>query len=814
MAKVVYPQECFDKQENGTIFYKDGVLNDELRNVGPGILESWRYNFNEGKQVFRAEGTGPNEGILYEKRLLKDANGNPYWSDWMQIPEGEAHGVSAIAINAGPLRLPNSDGAIKLEITPELLGVFSKAEASGIIDQKINQHWEATHQYVPWPAGDPTQSEPHVWALETFATAKYGKPTGFVGSLYILEAKKGYDDFSTQWIWNTKDGVEQWIQIQGGDALEAWVSQREFDAHAKDNEKHVTKALQDKWNSYAASITNLETTKETKVEVKKHTDNVILHVTQADKDKWNAAAPLKTLQDHVNDVSAIQPDGTVNQELVRHVSPVDRRYWDAKMNGEMPNKDKRYVARLGEWTEAYEQVELIDQTFEETIFQQPVMFDVRVQQYQIPYSGTHGTFQAAFDKILTSYHGNIDKVTLTMGAFNTFGLEGYFHTEDINRFSPRFSDADKNAFTWEIGPAPFRNLFVEFSTPITNAKPAIGGIIIKVEYRKKSKVQIGDLTHEMPLDLVGAPGVESLTYNGQQIAGLGSTYWGDIVGAPTSTDKTGTILDQKDLVKFIEDSVSNRLEVPSNIDNHHWVLTHGDVWALSLIQPENVSTETRVYENINIPTIKSDNTVNLTDALKEIFTPLTVGRELVSTKVEMRNVTADTGSNGIYFEAIDSNGKIVNRSPVIDYGATIAYFEWTIPLVKFDKIVVRARRTDSVQALSFIDKMTVTSSFVSYDSVSVSVAGKKTNVFGTDISVLGTGKIKTTGTDYDITGANYKITGKKFSIEGDNSFDPKSDIALKGTALKDFFFEKVADDSDKLLKHDQYGWKWPLRQTA
>jgi len=807
MAKVVYPVEVFDKQENGTIFYKDGALNDELRNIGPGILESWRYNFDEGKQRFMAEGQGPNEGIIYEKRLAKDNNGNPYWTNWLQIPAGEAKGIMAIAINEGPLRLPNSDGAIKLEITPNLLGVLSIDTAQTLMDQKIDDHWKKTHQFVPWPASDPTHSQSHLWALDQWAKQETGTAGGEEGILYVLAAKKNVDDFATQWVWNrkTEGGKLEWVQISGGDALEAWVSQglfqshvSDFEDHVQDEDVHVTAEKQAYWDGLEERIDEVEA--EAARALDEHASDTDIHVTTDERDDWNSKAYQKDFEEHAQDTKAAG-----NPLLTRHVDQGDRVRWDSKMDGDMPNVDKRYVARLGAWEEAYEQVNLEAAENHVDIFKKPNTFNVNTQQFHIPYDyhpvgDGYGTFEAAFKNVLGARKGNIDKVTLTMASFNTFGFEGYFHTEDLDRFSPKFNSVkDGSLFTWEMGPTPFNNLYVEFTAPITGTQPMIGGMTITVTYRTKDQILFGDqnpsVDDRLLLNLLGPGDSSNLLYNGQPITGLGSVKWGDIV-----PPDGGSILNQSDLVALIADSVQGRLESPGIEDASHWVITHGDTWTKSLIQPMDVKV--KVVSTIdphgnndpafnNIPATNNNNGVK-SGLEANFFGAIEPGFDLIATKITMKNVTADSRSNGIYFEAITADNVVVGRSPVVDQGQTVVEFEWTVPLHTFDRIVVRSRRSNAVQALSFIDFLILEARTVDYDRVRVSEPDKITDV-----------------------------VSRKVTVDG-REFD---EILLNGEPIRSYFWRYLSDAEKSEVGHDlfpggQYAyrlnheanaWKWDSR---
>jgi hypothetical protein len=731
MAKVIYPIEVYDKQENGTIFYKEGILNDEMRSVGPGILESWRYNFSAGKQVFRATGEGANEGVIYEKRLARDESGNPYWTNWIEIPRGEANGIQAIAVNAGPLRLPNEDGAIKLEITPELLGVFTKSEAAGLIDSKLAQHWSDTHQYFEWPITvDPEYSWTHVQALSYLAEQLYSVPEGMEGTLYTLSPKRHVDDFATQWLWNSKDGKYQWIQISGGDALEAWVSQREFDTHNNDQVRHITADERAYWNAREADYDEKISDSITKAEeeLSAHIDDLIIHVTQADKDAWYAMTPqvqhdaLKAaFEAHDTDAQAIQGD-ILNRSKLRHVDSQDRAKWDAKMDGRMPDKDKRYVARLDQWFKAFEQVNILAEEKSKIVFREGGTFNVTTQQFMIPYKNDLdlGSFGAEFNTLFGVEKAVIDRVTLTMSAFNTFGISGFFYTEDLNRRSERFNTKlSSDPFVWEMGPTPFTNLYVEFDAPLTQVKPNLGGITITAYYRIMDMVQLGDEDNLLPVNIIGSP-LHSLMYNGKPLDGIGSTLWGEIAGK---------IIDQADLTKYIADSVKDRLNVPTTVDGYHWLLTEGDLWTKALIQPGGVETKPEVISMSNTGFVSSGDIVIPTSTLTDLYTAgKTGGYSLLSTKIEMKRVSSDSTSEGIYFEALRADGTLINRSPTIEADSVMAYFEWAIPLEEIHRIVVKARKTHAVYAVRFIDGITITGTFSRYTHVEAGLRDKMIDI--------------------------------------------------------------------------------------
>ena len=71
----------------------------------------------------------------------------------MEIPNAEAEGIKAIAVNDRPLQLPNADGAIKLQITPHTIGTYTREEIFNLINERIQLNMDVSDIiYVPWVA--------------------------------------------------------------------------------------------------------------------------------------------------------------------------------------------------------------------------------------------------------------------------------------------------------------------------------------------------------------------------------------------------------------------------------------------------------------------------------------------------------------------------------------------------------------------------------------------------------------------------------------------------------------------------------------
>ena len=41
-GKEIYPKSVFENQTNGTVFYREGKLNDPMMPNQAGVFESWR----------------------------------------------------------------------------------------------------------------------------------------------------------------------------------------------------------------------------------------------------------------------------------------------------------------------------------------------------------------------------------------------------------------------------------------------------------------------------------------------------------------------------------------------------------------------------------------------------------------------------------------------------------------------------------------------------------------------------------------------------------------------------------------------------
>lgn len=331
MNKEIYAQTTFNNQANGSVFYKEGKLNDPMLGNVNGIFQSWKYSFDTGKQIFKAKDSEK----VYEKRLIKDPNGNPKWSQWVEICPGEANGIQAIAINNQPLLLPNADGAIKLQITPQMIDTYTKREIYDMINSKADEIMTSGYIYVHWVDGCTTPQE----VLEhTFPEG------GELSRFYIVEpkAEEGVANKSTYWYFNEEG---EWKTLTDLPSLNAFVTQVAFNEHTQDKIIHITKEERDTWAN--------------------HPQDKVVHITQEERDTWTDYARInqethniiteakEAFEEHTNNI---------NKPNSPHITPEEREkllyaYDNIK---ELPEGSSRYVIENKNYVKDYFQYEIDD----------------------------------------------------------------------------------------------------------------------------------------------------------------------------------------------------------------------------------------------------------------------------------------------------------------------------------------------------------------------------------------------------------------------------------------------------------------------
>lgn len=325
-GREIYPQSVFENQTNGTVFYREGKLNDPMMPNMAGVFESWRYAFDEGKQIFRAQDASDptKNGKLYEKRIIKDKNGNPHWSEWYEVPNAEAHGIQAIAINDRPLMLPNSEGAIKLQITPQMIDTYTRREVLDLVTRKIQESSDEGFIYTDWIDGCETAKD----VLET----KFPEG-GELNKYYIVGPKPedGVANVATYFICqevstgsSTRYGF---VPVDSLAGLKAYVSNSVFNEHTQDKILHITAEERIKWNKAVADLEALEAGK---------IDGITLDISRLNElvEDYKAAA-TKDLNAHIGDPNV-------------HLSANERNKLNS-LRALPDNAGTRYVAQGGEF---------------------------------------------------------------------------------------------------------------------------------------------------------------------------------------------------------------------------------------------------------------------------------------------------------------------------------------------------------------------------------------------------------------------------------------------------------------------------------
>ena len=757
MAKVVHPIESFDTQANGSVYYKDGIVIDDLRNIGPGIYSSWKYDFANGRQIFRAK----SDDKIYERRLVKDLKGNPMWTGWMEIPDAEIHGIQAIAVNSGPLKLPNSDGALKLEITPALLKVFTRDETLEVIDQKMLDYEKSRSDYVVWPGDDPTgKLTPKEVLQREFPTG------GYIGTLYIVAKSPTAPDgsYATQWIWNvirknptTGEKTYDWVQVGGGDGTSAYVTFEDLHAHTDDKVVHVTQANKDAWNKVVADFithnnnASIHVTQANKDTWNVHVADKVIHVTQVDKDKWNAYQTNKANQsdfvDHVND-------------MVPHITSQERDSWNRKLD-EIPGGDRRWIGEANEWHEAFEQVEYDPNTYTYLAYEIPPIQNINSRVFEIVpnFDTTNFPTWSEFFRVLDVAKSTVKGVQLTFKGIDTRGIDCFFHTDEVGRKSPLINSATTYFPVWDIGQREFKKLYLEFLGDIPTSRPTIQGLKVVITYEKAGKIIIGDSVEPVPgkrlqVDVIGRPG-STLLYNGVPVDPAAGTTWDKI---------HGDIQSNAALMTIIKNQADGKLSL-APATNERWEVTQEDVWVKSLAQTKGqVNYDYGPVRLMDVTAIIPHGGVVVSGLKATVFNPIPGDQQVLNVRFQIEHVSSAETSQGMYF--MTDNPKI-GRSHILD-GFTSDY-EWNIPIVytlgnleTFDKIIAYAVGGPG-SALRQANGLTIEAHSITFTGVEVGETGKTLTL--------------------------HSIPGKKDSID------------INGTTLDTYFHERVPT----------LDWTWPPR---
>lgn len=616
-GKEIYPKSVFENQTNGTVFYREGKLNDPMMPNQAGVFESWRYSFDSGRQVFKANGTDK----VYEKRLIKDRLGNPHWSEWMEISPGEAHGIQAIAINDRPLLLPNEDGAIKLQITPQMIDTYTKREIYDLVTQKINDTYSEAYEYVNWADGCYTAKE---------VLDKTYPDGGEEGKFYLVEPKpeEGVVHNATYWVYQLTNATTahegyQFVEVATPPNLKSFVSYSAFVEHTNDDLIHITDLERQEWNKNIAA--NKKDIEEHSMKISELTDKIY---------------------QHINDAGELTSPHLSSEERMR----LNSVFQNVK---QMPNNTNRYVVENGQYSLAYEQDGLAAATETKTIK------EIGSSSFK------HGDYLILHDdnfrtqlNLITSDNNLIERVYVELNGISVFG-DYSWRIEADNGFTSNWMNS---ATTWKTFDIPINQIpetvYVKTSDP--NATVSIGDVKFLCAYRKRLAANIGDSTKRLRLNLVG-PSDSLPTYNGRPLNELTSdssntARWGHIVG---------DIAAQTDISKKIADAISKKINY-ADIDSHLRWDVYRDGVIKSIIQQTDALEETVVeIKGTNGP--RKDGSVLISDIQKRVRALKDAGWVVYSSKLVIDNVSvfqdADHEPIPVYFttdnEAIPQSQQVI-----------------------------------------------------------------------------------------------------------------------------------------------------------
>lgn len=514
----IYPQSVFENQTNGTVFYKEGKLNDPMMPAKTaGIFESWRYSFDDGRQVFKAT---DGSDKVYEKRIIKDRFGNPHWSEWFEISEAENKGVKAIAINGQPLLLPNADGAIKLHITPQMIDTYTKAEISRLIERGVASTSAQSYTYVKW---DDTCST----AYEVLRKAYPEEPDGdIISNYFIVEPKPIKGDIgqesnkATYFMYDTAKA--DFVEIDNSVDMRAYVSYTAFNEHANDDVAHITADERTLWNKAAddadASVANIEDI-------------------YAKLAEYN-----KTIEDHMADIGeATSPHITIDER-----ARLNSVFENTK---EMPQDESRYVVNNGDYVLAYEQPQTssdVESNVVKTLDSLTARKDGDVLLAESDNLAQVLADIRASNNVVTRVAVRLSNINISKkdAKLNLVGDNGYI-SDDVTSQTLRTFDLPLNTLPSSL------SLKLSDSTAT-----AVFAFTVTVEYKKMLAVDIGDPERKLAVNLVG-PEDALPSYNGTPLTDIvkdsaESAKWGNI---------TGDISAQTDLDLKIANAISGKLNV-------------------------------------------------------------------------------------------------------------------------------------------------------------------------------------------------------------------------------------------------------------
>jgi hypothetical protein len=690
----IFPQQSFEQQTNGTVFYKEGKLND-FPYAGPGVFESWKYGYDAGKQTFRAE----NDSKVYERRLVKDQFGNPRWTGWMEVASAEAHGIQAIAVNDKPLQLPNTDGAIKLQITPESIGTYTKQEIWDLVSDKIYEDRYDNYIYVKWGTDEKSglaYSKPIDVLINAFPDG------GEEGKYYLVEPNpgtKGVEEPVTYWIWaeyTIAEGHKKpvgyidgyyWIPLTDLPEMKAFVSYPAFDEHRFDDTVHVSQEKKDAWDA-KPTVDEMNAAIEA-------SNSQALTVAQDAKD---------TVEEHIRSYG--------NSDSL-HITAVERKNWNEAYNRSkeqaIPLDGLRYVGENGVYVKSFEQ-------YGQSVAKTENLLDQRNLTFKDEATIVTNLYETLFNVYNVSNH-----------ILTNVRLEATVHQPRMgdvwittNGASELFSSADN---PWTIDGPNFKSIDLPYATPFDeihihcsdNTAPIMMDLRIVVSYYEKETINIGD--ENLTLNLIGPEIVKTVKEDGTTVIENGPLYNGQplselIPDASHTADWgriTGDISLQKDLDLKMADYLSTKLNnAPMDSTLRYDVYRDGLV--RSLIQQTDgmqIRAETFQIGNLHNEVEKRQpkGTVVIGD-IKEKLRSLTEGGFIpIKAKLSIEYVNCLQNEKLVQLPIhFRTDNDMIPNSPTVASGP----FKWDWPgdiSKEFDQIILEGNDAESLTNVSLVVQM-------------------------------------------------------------------------------------------------------------
>ncbi|MBR6612032.1 MAG: hypothetical protein IKK93_07330 [Campylobacter sp.] len=735
MNKEIYAQSTFNNQANGSIFYKEGKLNDPMLGNVNGIFQSWKYSFDTGKQIFRATDSDK----VYEKRLLKDPNGNPKWSTWVEICPGEANGIQAIAINNQPLLLPNEDGAIRLQITPQMIDTYTKREIYDMINSKLDEIETSGYINVHWVDGCNTPKE----VLE--ATFPDG---GELSRFYLVDPKpeEGVANTSTYWYYNDQG---EWRVLDNLPNLNAFVSQVAFNEHTQDKLIHVTAEDRERWNNQATASEATLAAVDGKIEelqnsVSDEITNVQNAIAEANTQVENAIAGVQQsieearteFEDHTNDI---------NKPNSPHITPEEREkllhaYDNLK---DMPDEPGRFVIENKNYVKDY--------------FQYETDKDVKNQLVKTTNTVTfrNGDAVIAFNEHFQNFYDEIRNRGNSLNNlkidFNNIiiPLNVTWQLEADNGWTSEVYGSINQSVTVTI-PANKLPEVLHIKLSNTDSSVTFGSTSYNVEYYKKTALNLGDTDGALPLNLVGPENVIP-TYNGvplNEITGeiTGAAHWGKI---------TGNLDLQQDLIQKVNELVKTKVENPESGEPYRYDI-YGNGTLKSIIQ--NIGNEDVEIVEISNGTLR-ENRILVEGVRAKVNALKSAGYFVTNIKLVAENIACTNNADGeiipVYFETDNIN---YEPSPSV-----VGPFNYNWPAKPdFDKIYLRKEKVE------YITNAHLEISYVSFSDIEIGLLNEITNKFY----------------NMSISAEDFEVNAENINLTANDEIDVLAKIISLGNAAR------------------------------